>query len=148
MFHSKELSKSVSELETLAGACKEKADQVSDDIRQLEKYLSEKFIGIEVGLAVEDHKIDEEHMKLFELADHGKLGGFLPREFLVWGKDDASKKYRLLYEKHLLNGSKGSGYQVYSEKKPLIECSLFDRLRMRSKLPMLVEHIKNCLSWA
>ncbi len=82
-----------------------------------------------------------------ELADHGKLGGFLLREILVWGKDESSQKFRLLYEKHLLNGGKDIGYHVYSEKKPLIECSPFDRLRMRSKLPLLIDHIKNCLAW-
>jgi hypothetical protein len=147
MFHSKELAQAVSELEPFANTCREKADQVSDDIRQLETYLSGKFIGIEIGLNIEDHKIDDEHMKLFELADHGKIGGFLLREILVWGKDESSQKFRLLYEKHLLGGGKGSGYQVHSEKRPLIECSLFDRLRMRSKLPLLVDHIKNCLQW-
>ncbi len=148
MFHSKELAKAVSELEPFANTSKVKADQISDDIRQLEKYLSEKFVGVEIGLNVEDHKIDDEHMKLFELADHGKIGGFILRDILVLGKDDSSQKFRLMYEKHVLNGGKGSGYQVHSERKPLIECSLFDRLRMRSKLPMLVNHIKNCLEWA
>ena len=147
MFHSEDLTKSVNVLEPLAGTFKCKADEASDDIRQLEKYLNEKFIGIEIGLNIQDHKIDDEHMKLFELADHGKVGGFLLREFLVWGKDEASQKFRLLYKKHLLNRGKSGGYQVYSEQKPLIECSLFDRLRMRSKLPLLIDHITNCLSW-
>lgn len=147
MFHSQELAKAVSDLEPLADNCKEKADHTSEDIRQLEKYLSAKFIGIEIGLNVHDHKIDDEHMKLFEIADHSKVGGFLLREFLLWGKDESSQKFRLLYEKHVLNGGQ-NGYQVHSEKKPLIECSLFDRLRMRSKLPLLIDHIKNCLAWA
>lgn len=148
MFYSKELEKAISELEPLAETYKDKANQISEDIRNLEKFLSAKFSGIEIGLNVQDHKIDDEHMKLFELADHGKVGGFILREFLLWGRDEATQKFRLLYEKHALHGGKNSGYQVYSEKKPLIECSLFDRFRMWSKLPLLVDHMKGCLSWS
>lgn len=147
MFKSQDLAKSIAALDPLADTFKKKADEASEDIRQLEKYLSEKFIGIEIGLNIQDHKVDDEHMKLFELADHEKVGGFLLREILIWGKDESNQKFRLLYEKHLLNGSKNGGYQVYSEKKPLIECSLFDRLRIRSKLPQLIDHITNCLTW-
>lgn len=146
MFHSQELADSVSRLESIAGTFKSKADQISEDIRQLEMFLNDNFFGVEIGLNVEDHKIDDEHMKLFELADHGKIGGFILRDILVWGKDESNHKFRLLYEKHVLNGGKGAGFQVHSERKPLIECSLFDRLRMRSKLPLLVDHIKNCLT--
>ncbi len=149
MFHSQELAIAVSELEPLADIFKEKADQISHDIRELEKFLTGKFIGIEIGLNVQDHHIDDDHMKLFELADHGKIGGFLLREFLVWGKDESSQKFRLLYEKHSLNSvlrnDDSLGYEIRSEKKPLIECSLFDRLRMRNKLHLLVDHMKNGL---
>ncbi len=146
MFHSKELVRAVTALEPLANTFKQKADEVSEDIRQIEKFLNDKFVGIEIGLNVQDHKIDEEHMKLFELADHGKIGGFLLREFLVWGKDEGNQKFRLLYEKHLLDGGKGIRYHVYTEKKPLIECQLFDRLRLRSKIPLLIDHITNSLN--
>lgn len=147
MFHSSALTTSVSELERFADTFKDKADRVSEDIRRLEKYLNDKFIGIEIGLNVQDHKIDDEHMKLFQLAGLEKDLDFLLREFLVWGKDEGSQKFRLLYEKHSLKGDKVNGYRVCPERKPLIECPLFDRLRMHSKLPLLVEHIKNCLAW-
>ena len=145
MFHSQELENAILELKPFASITKEKADKISDDIRQLEKFLFENFIGFEIGLNVEEHKIDDEHMKLFELADHDKIGGFLLRDILVWGREESSQKFRLIYERHLLMGGQRSGYQVQSERRPLIECSLFDRLRMQSKLPLLVNHIKNCL---
>lgn len=147
MFHSPSLSKAIAELEPYVGDFKNKADRISEDIKNLETYFSGKFLGVEIGINVQDHKIDEEHMKLFELAGMGQDLKFLLREFLFWGKDETSQKFRLLYETHHLKGDKDGSYQVISERKPLIECSLFDRLRMSSKLPMLVEHIKNCLSW-
>lgn len=142
MFHSEELSKAVSELDVIADNFKNKADQVSDDIKNLEKYLSSKFIGIEIGINVEDHKIDEEHMKVFELAGMASNLHFLLREFLFWKKDEASQKFRLMYETHSLKGDKVNGYQIWPEKKPLIECPLFDRMRMHSRLPWLIQHIK------
>ncbi len=146
MFHLSSLSKAVSELEPHTNSFKEKADQVSEDIKALEKYLSGKFLGIEIGINVQDHKIDEDHMKLFEMAGMGADLKFLLREFLFWGKDESSQKFRLLYETHSLKGEKASGLQIYPERKPLIECSLFDRLRMHSKLPLLIGHIKNCIA--
>lgn len=146
MFHSPSLSKAVAELDPLVGDFKNKADQVSDDIRSLERYLSGKFLGVEIGVNIQDHAIDEEHMKLFKLAGMSQDLKFLLREFLIWGKDDTSQKFRLLYETHHLRSDKAGGYHVSPERRPLIECSLFDRLRMSGKLPILVEHLKNCLS--
>lgn len=146
MFNSPSLTKAISDLEPYTIGFNEKADQISDDIKALEKYLSSKFLGVEIGLNVQDHKIDDEHMKVFELAGMGAELKFLLREFLIWGKDESSQKFRLLYETHSLKGDKSSGYQILSERKPLIECSLFDRLRMHSKVPLLIEHIKNCLA--
>ena len=148
MFHSQELSKSVSELESMASTFRDKADEISNDIRALEKYLTSKFIGIEVGLNVQDHHIDDAHMEILKLADHAPIGGWLLREFLIWGKDEETQKFRLLYETHSLVGSGNGGYQVRPKRKPLIECSLFDRFRMRSKLALLVDHIKIGISWA
>ncbi len=145
MFHSPSLSKAIAELEPHANGFKDRADQVSEDIKALEKYLSGKFLGIEIGINIEDHKIDEDHMKLFELAGMGQDLKFLLREFLYWGKDESSQKFRLLYETHSLKGDKVAGYQIWPERRPLIECTLFDRLRMHSKLPLLVEKIRNCL---
>lgn len=147
MFHSPWLSKAVEQLEPLIGDFRTKADQISEDIKSLEIYLEQKFLGVEIGLNVADHKIDEEHMKLFELSAMGQDLKFLLREFLTWGKDGQSQKFRLLYETHHLVSDKAGSYQVVSARKPLIECSLFDRLRMSVKLPLLVEHIKTCLSW-
>lgn len=147
MFHSKALTKAISELDPHTANFKDKADQVSNDIRALEKYLNDKFIGIEIGLNVQDHKIDDEHMKLFELAGMDKELKFLLREFLIWGKDEPSQKFRLLYETHSLKGDKKSGYSIWPEKRPLIECTLFERLRMHSKLSLLIDHMKNCIAW-
>lgn len=146
MFHLESLHKAVSELNPYAENFKEKADKVSDDIRKLEKYLSEKFLGIEIGINVEDHHIDEEHMKVFDLAGMGKDLKFLLREFLIWGKDETSQKFRIMYETHSLKGDKINGYQIWPEKKPLIEYPLFDRIRMHSRLPILINHMKNLLS--
>ncbi len=142
MFHSQTLAKAISELETTADNIKNRADQSSEDIKKLEKYLSQKFIGIEIGINVQDHKIDEDHMKVFELAGMSSVLQFLMREFLFWKKDETTKKFRLIYETHSLKGDKINGYKIWPEKKPLIECSLFDRLRMHEKLYLLVEHIK------
>lgn len=146
MFHSPSLSKAVAELEPLVSDFKNKADHISDDIRSLEQYLCGKFLGVEIGVNIQDHVIDEEHMKLFKLAGMSQDLKFLLREFLIWGKDETSQKFRLLYESHHLQSNKIGGYQVISERRPLIECPLFDRLRMNSKLPILIEHVKNCLS--
>ena len=146
MFHSPALIQAISELEPLTQGFKENADRVSDDIKALEKYFETKFLGIEIGINVQDHKIDDEHMKLFQLAGLGSDLKFLLREFLFWGKDKSSQKFRLLYETHSLVGDTKSGYQISPERKPLIECSLFDRMRIHSKLSLLVEHVKSCLS--
>ncbi len=146
MFHSPSLSKAVAELEPLVSGFKNKADHVSDDIRSLEQYLNGKFLGVEIGVNIQDHVIDEEHMKLFKLAGMSQDLKFLLREFLIWGKDETSQKFRLLYESHHLQSNKIGGYQVISERRPLIECPLFDRLRMNRNLPILIEHVRNCLS--
>ncbi len=147
MFHNQLLAKAVAELDPHTIGFKTKADKISDDIKALEKYLSDRFLGIEIGINVLEHKIDTDHMKLFELAGMGSNLKFLLREFLIWGKDESSQKFRLLYETHSLKGNKTSGYHIWPDRRPLIECTLFERLHMYSKIPLLVDHIKNCLMW-
>lgn len=145
MFHLKELNKAVSELDPYTESFVEKSDKISEDILNLEKYLSEKFIGIEIGIEIADHKLDDEHMKLLNLSGMGKDLHFLLKEFLVWGKDDTSKKFRLMYKTLTLRGDHVNGYQISPEQKPLIERPLFDRLRIYPHLPMIIDKIKNLL---
>ncbi len=141
MFHLKELNNAISELDPYTGTFKEKSDKISEDILNLEKYLSLKFIGIEIA----DHKLDDEHMKLLNLSGMGKDLNFLLKEFLIWGKDESSKNFRLMYKTLTLKGDKINGYQIYPDQKPLIERPLFDRLRVYHHLPTLIDKIKNLL---
>jgi hypothetical protein len=145
VFHLKELNKAVSELDPYTGTFKEKSDKISEDILNLEKYLSAKFIGIEIGIEIADHKLDDEQMKLLNLSGMGKDLNFLLKEFLIWGKDESSKNFRLMYKTLTLKGDKVNGYQIIPEQKPLIERPLFDRLRVYPHLPTIIEKIKNLL---
>jgi hypothetical protein len=145
MFHLKELDQSISELEPYTCNFKDKADKVSEDILCLEKYLNQKFIGIEIGLEIADHKLDDEHLKLLNLAGMGKDLDFLLKEFLVWGRDDTSKNFRLMYKTLTLKRDLVGGYQIIPETKPLIERPLFDRLRTYHFLPQIVDKIKSLL---
>lgn len=145
MFHLKELDKAISELDPHTNTFKEKSDKISEDILNLEKYLSQKFIGVEIGIEIADHKLDDEHMKLLNLSGLGKDLNFLLKEFLIWGKDESSKNFRLMYKTLTLTGDKVNGYQIHPEQKPLIERPLFDRLRVYHYLPTIVDKIKNLI---
>lgn len=144
-FNSPDLAKVVKQIEPILTQHKVQLDQVSADIKEVERFLRACSIHFPFRFCC------NERMKAVEEEPHGKTSKQIRcLDYLCWGKSKDGQ-YRLLYEaEEQVIVCQEDSFQTKKEKRivtsrPLIEAKVKIRLEFYPKLPQFLEEIAKAL---
>ncbi len=150
MIHCHEIKNAIKTLDKGLETFITRIDQISEDIKELEKLLTNKNIPVEVSIGVSRWlPLTQAEQAIIESSDY-KGQKIVPQEWVGWGKCLKSNKWRLLHQRVLTVNAKPisskPGLLQKIKAKPLIEGTVEERMRAHSKLPRLVKAIAKVIN--
>jgi len=146
-FSDERLRRAVEETTGAIGERNQNLDRISDDIKQLERYLDESGVRgrVDLHLGGGPSALGE----VWEVQEFGETRAENVSEFIVWEKIEGQDRWRIMYLKNrqegywtdLTGGFVFEGEPEVIDHRPLIETPAVVRLRAIEVLPDLVKAI-------